>query len=295
MAMARAPALLECVINVSEGADGAVIDALVAAAQPCLLDVHSDPHHHRSVLTLGGPGAEVEEAARAVTTAAVALIDLGLHVGAHPRLGSVDVVPFVPLAGARLADAVAARDRFAAWAGRKLGVPCFVYGPERGLPEVRRLAWSAITPSAGPAVAHPRAGAICVGARPVLVAYNLWLAPSATLATARSIAADLRSPTVRSLGLDLGGRAQVSCNLVEPASTGPGDVYDFVAARAPVERAELVGLVPASVLEAVPPARWAELDLDADRTIEHRLAVRPRRPGAGSGNAGGAGGAAPVR
>jgi glutamate formiminotransferase len=183
------------------------------------------------------------------------------------------VVPFVPLDGDSLDSAIAARDRFAAWAGDELRVPVFLYGPERSLPEVRAHAFAAdLPPSAGPASPHPTAGAICAGARPVLVAYNVWLAPGSPVAMARRVAAEVRSPTVRALGLDLGGRAQVSMNLVAPDSFGPGDAYDAVAARAPVERAELVGLLPAAVLQAIPVGRWAELDLGPSRTIESRLA-----------------------
>ncbi|HJV08317.1 MAG TPA: hypothetical protein VJ653_01490, partial [Acidimicrobiales bacterium] len=118
-------------MNVSEGRDRSVIDALAGAGGECVLDVHADRHHHRAVLTLAGAG--VEAAVRGVATEAVRRIDLRLHVGVHPRLGAVDVVPFVPLAGSSMDDALAARDRFAAWAGEELGVPCFLYGPERTL------------------------------------------------------------------------------------------------------------------------------------------------------------------
>ena len=252
-------------INVSEGRDPSAVAAIAGAAGAALLDVHSDPHHNRAVLTLAGAG--VEGAARAVTVEAVRRIDLRLHVGVHPRLGAVDVVPFVPLVGSTMDDAVAARDRFAAWAGDDLGVPCFLYGPERSLPDVRRHAFTGLAPDAGPPVAHPTAGAICVGARPVLVAYNVWLAAGVEVATARSIAREIRGPGLRALGLDVGGRAQVSMNLVDPARVTPADAYDAVAARAPVDRAELVGLVPPAVLEAVPPERWPELDLHPDRAL----------------------------
>jgi glutamate formiminotransferase len=262
--------VLECVINVSEGRDPSVIRRIEVAGGVCLLDVHSDPHHNRSVVTLAGRG--VEAAAQAVATEAVRCIDLRLHVGVHPRLGAVDVVPFVPMAGSSMDDALAARDRFAAWAGDELGVPCFLYGPERTLPDVRRHAFTGLSPDTGPPVAHPTAGAICAGARPVLVAYNVWLAAGVDVATARRIAKEIRGPGLRALGLDVGGRAQVSMNLVDPYRLGPADAYDAVAARAPVERAELVGLVPAAVLDAVPPARWGELDLSTEEALPPDLA-----------------------
>ena len=257
--------MLECVVNVSEGRDRRAIDAIAAAAGACLLDVHADPHHNRAVLTLAG--AAVEEAARAVAAEGVRRIDLRLHVGVHPRLGAVDVVPFAPLAASTLADAVAARDRFAGWAGDELGVPCFRYGPERSLPNVRRHAFTALSPDTGPSVPHPTAGAICAGARPVLVAYNVWLADGVGVATARRVAKEIRGPQVRALGLDVGGRAQVSMNLVDPVVVGPAAAYDLVAARAPVAGAELVGLVPAAVLAAAPAGRWSELNLSEDRVL----------------------------
>ena len=258
--------MLVCVINLSEGRDREVLDAVAGAAGPALLDVHADPYHHRAVLTLAGP--HVEQAARAVAAEGTARVDLRLHVGVHPRLGAVDVVPFAPLGDSALSDAVVARDRFAAWAGDELGVPCFLYGPERSLPEVRRLAFNGLEPDTGPSGPHPTAGAICAGARPVLVAYNVWLAPGADVATARLVAAEVRGPRLRALGLDVGGRAQVSMNLVDPDRLGPAQAYDAVAARVAVDRAELVGLVPAAVLDAVDPGRWAELDLGPSRTIE---------------------------
>lgn len=274
--------LLECVVNVSEGRDGAVIATLAAAAGATLLDVHSDGAHHRSVLTLGGEAAALEQAVRAVATEAVRRIDLAAHDGVHPRLGALDVVPFVPLSGADLAAAVGARDRFAAWAATELGLPCFLYGPSRSLPEIRRQAFRDLAPDTGPARPHPTAGAACVGARPVLVAYNLWLAPPATVTEARALAKGLRGPAVRALGLDLDGAAQVSCNLVDPQQVGPAEVYDRVAAQARVARAELVGLLPATVLAAVAPERWADLDLDPSRTIEARLRAAGAGGGAGS-------------
>ena len=126
--------MLECVVNVSEGRREDRLGVLAAAAGADLLDVHRDGDHHRAVLTLVGT-----EAPRRVAAAAVAELDLRAHDGVHPRLGVVDVVPFVPLEPATMADAVAARDAFAAWAGGELGVPCFLYGEERSLPRIAEL------------------------------------------------------------------------------------------------------------------------------------------------------------
>jgi glutamate formiminotransferase/glutamate formiminotransferase/formiminotetrahydrofolate cyclodeaminase len=264
--------VLECVINISEGRRPAIVDAVAAAAGAPLLDVHVDADHHRAVLTVVG-----EDAARSVAAAAVAAIDLRGHEGAHPRIGAVDVVPFVALGTTTPDEARGARDRFARWAADELGVPCFLYGPERTLPEVRRHAWHDLAPDVGPAVAHPTAGAMAVGVRPPLVAYNLWLrAPDLELA--RRLAAGLRGPAVRALGLAVGAHVQVSMNLVDPTAVGPAAVYDRVAARTEVARAELVGLVPAAVLDTVDGHRWAQLDLSSDRTIEARAAAAGLAP-----------------
>ena len=275
--------MLLCVLNLSEGRRPDVIDAIADTAGDDLLDIHTDAGHHRSVLTLVG-----EAAARAVTVAAVEKLDLRHHRGAHPRLGVVDVVPFVPLPEESLAGAVAARDRFVSWIGDELGIPAFPYGPASAngpglasLPEIRRSAFTSLAPAAGPREPHPRAGATSVGARPALVAYNLWLA-APDLALARSIARSLRSPAVRALGLRVGGAVQVSCNLVEPHITGPEAVYDTVARQAPVRRAELVGLVSEAVLTAIDRSRWTQLDLSPVRTVEARLGSfrrTPRPPG----------------
>ena len=264
--------MLECVLNVSEGRRPDVVAGIAAAAGPALLDVHRDADHHRSVITVAG-----EPAAMAVAEAAWAGLDLRGHRGAHPRFGTVDVVPFVPLAGATIADAHGARDRFAEWAGTVVGVPCFRYDGERSLPEVRRGAFENLGPDTGPARPHPRSGACAVGARGVLVAYNVWLA-DADLALARRVAAAARGPALRALGLAVGERIQVSMNLIAPAELGPAEAFDLVAGLASVTGAELVGLVPASVLAAVPRHRWAELDLAEDRTIEARLAAAGLAP-----------------
>ena len=220
------------------------------------------------MFTLAGP--DVSTAARALTEAAVGRLDLSRHDGVHPRLGVVDVVPFVPLNGSTLATAIAARDAFAAWAGTNLALPCFLYGPERTLPDVRRGAFSVLSPDYGPPSPHRTAGACAVGARGVLVAYNLWLAGT-DFAVAQGIAASIRSPEVRALGFRVGDAVQVSCNLVAPDIVGPAEVYDRVAAMAAIARAELVGLAPRSTVQAVDRRRWIELDLSEERTIEARL------------------------
>jgi glutamate formiminotransferase len=123
---------------------------------------------------------------------------------------------------------------------------------------------------------HPTAGAICVGARPILIAYNIWLKDS-TLEKAKQISALLRSDSVRTLGLQVGSSAQVSMNLIDYTATGPLQVYDIVAQHAQIDRAELVGLIPARALADIPRSRWNELDLSAEKTIESTMAARNRK------------------
>lgn len=263
--------MLECVVNISEGRTPAIVDDIASRAGDDLLDVHSDAHHNRAVLTLVG-----ETAPRAVAQEAVRRLDLRRHKGVHPRMGVVDVVPFVPLTHASPRDAVEARDRYAHWIAQRFHIPAFVYGPERGLPEVRRRAFRDLAPLAGPTAPHPRAGAVAVGARPPLVAWNVYLVTS-NVQDAKRIAAEVRGPALHALGLAVGREAQVSMNLIAPDTIGPAEAWDLVAAHGSIARAELVGLIPRAVLERTPPARWSQLDLSQDRTIEARLERRGRR------------------
>lgn len=262
--------MLECVVNVSEGCDARAIAGLTAAVAGAVLDVHSDPHHNRSVFTLVG-----EEAPRALTSRCVETLRIDTHEGVHPRLGVVDVVPFVPLAGSTMADAVRARDDYAAWLARTHGVPTFLYGTGATLPQLRREAWKGRRPDTGPSSPHPTAGAVCAGARNLLVAYNVWL-DTADPGPAGRIAAAVRDGTVRTLGLVTGDHTQVSMNLIAPSETGPADALDRIIPLAAAEgvtilRCELVGLLPHEVLMKIPSGRWERLDLSEDRTIEARL------------------------
>ncbi len=285
--------LFECVVNLSEGRDPAVLATLDAAAGPLLRDRHSDPDHHRSVYTLVGPGPDVARAARTLAAATVAALDLRTHLGAHPRLGVLDVVPFVPFLpdepdpadDVGFPEATLLRDEFAHWLGTELGVPAFRYGPlpdgsTRTLPDLRRTAFDSLRPDAGPAAPHPTAGACAVGARPVLVAYNVWVS---SLDLARRVAPLVRGPDVRALGLAVGPRAQVSCNLIHPYRFGPERLYDAVTAATDqldgeVLGGELVGLLPAAVLAGIPPTRWPDLGLRETDSIEARLAAPRAAP-----------------
>lgn len=268
-----------------------MLDALARTAGASLLDVHTDPHHHRTVFTMAGESEELASAVRSLTSVAVATLDLRTHAGAHPRGGVVDVVPFVPLGhaprserGGDLRVAVLARDAFADWAAAALSVPCFLYGPladgrQRSLPEVRRAAFDSLAPDTGPSEPHPTAGWIAVGARPVLVAYNLWT-EGLDIVQARHVARCIRGPHVRALGLQLEEAVQISCNVLDPWEIGPAQLYDAVsrlvtAKGARVRRGELVGLLPKEVLDAIPSDRWAQLGLSDQSTIEARLARGP--------------------
>jgi glutamate formiminotransferase len=270
-------AWLECVPNVSEGRDAAIIDALgraVEGAGARLVDVHSDPDHHRSVFTFLGSRERVEDGALALGRAAVALVDLTRHRGVHPRVGAVDVVPFVPLRGSSMADAVTAARRVARAFAAECGVPVFLYGeaatrPERReLPALRRgglerlaarLADPEWRPDEGPGAPHPTAGVTAVGARRPLIAFNAVL-DTASVDVAGRIARALREssgglPAVRALGVPLASRdrAQVSMNLLDYQRTPVARVArrleeEARALGARVLEYELVGCAPADAL-----------------------------------------------
>jgi glutamate formiminotransferase len=284
-------AVLECVVNISEGLRPDVVAAVAAACGPALLDVHSDPDHHRSVLTLAGSEAAATGAARALARAAVERIDLSVHAGVHPRLGAVDVVPFVPLDNPGPDGLAAAGEIARAWAqemAEALAVPVFLYGaadPEgRSLPDLRRLAFRGRAPDFGPAEPHPTAGAMAVGARPILVALNCEL--DADVTVARMVARAVRErdgglPGIRALGFELAskGRSQVSMNLVDLTATGVETACEAVRREAlraggSVAGVELVGLLPAAELRRCSDGFLAWSGLSPDHTIEARLAAR---------------------
>lgn len=275
--------MLECVVNLSvPSREEAVL--LGAFAGASLRDLHHDDDHGRAVLTLIGEPAALETDVRALARVSAARLDLTGHVGVHPRLGALDVVPFVSLEG-DLGAAVRARDAVATWFATALGVPVFLYGPLEGgsartLPEVRRHAFRGLAPDRGPERPHPRLGASALGARGILVAWNLGLR-DATLEEAREVARALRGPHVRALAFALRTGPQISCNLLDPLIVGPSDVYDAVSARLGEGRlgvGELVGLAPRGVLERTEPGRWARLGLSEAATIE--AAIASAGPGA---------------
>ena len=268
--------LLECVPNVSEGRDLGAVEAFAGAVRVVpgvtLADVHADPDHHRSVFTFLGSPRAVEEAALALAAAVLARVDMREHRGIHPRLGALDVLPFVPLRDLAMDDAVAVARR---------AVRDIRKGEYEGLP--RRLADPAWSPDCGPATFNPRAGAAAVGARDVLVAYNVWL-DSRDLGAARDIARAVRESSgglarVQALGLPLErrGLVQVSMNLLDYRRTGIARAYDAVTEQAArrgiaVKRAELVGLVPRAALESRAPESVGLPDFPDTAYLETYLA-----------------------
>lgn len=281
--------MLECVINISEGRRRAVIESLARACGASLLDVHVDVDHHRSVFTLAGPGStDAEDAARRLTRTAADALDLTEHRGVHPRLGVVDVVPFVALGNAPATIALGAARGYAEWIVAELAVPVFFYGDaepsRRPLPEVRRRAFRDLVPDLGPPIPHPRLGATAVGARPVLVAVNCELDLD-DVALARRIASSVRErdgglPGVRALGLRLASRerAQVSMNLIDLDRCGVERACDTVreharAAGADVAAVELIGLLPNAELSRCTDEFVSWSGLRPEQTIEARLAA----------------------
>jgi glutamate formiminotransferase/glutamate formiminotransferase/formiminotetrahydrofolate cyclodeaminase len=261
-------ALLESVPNLSEGRDRHVVDAVAAAfgsAGARVLDVHVDPDHHRSVVTLVGDDRALEDGLVAGIDEARRRIDLRLHQGVHPRVGAADVVPVVPLVPEDLGRAVSVARGVARRAGQELGLPVFLYGDlgegrrpaffrRGGLEELgRRIAAADLTPPHGPARLDPSAGAVLVGVRAPLVAFNLELLGS--LEDAQAVAAGVREssgglPGVQALGLAVGDRVQVSTNLVDIDATPLHRMAERIAVLAAergarVGAGELVGLVPA--------------------------------------------------
>ena len=292
--------MLECVPNVSEGRRREVVDKLATACGAPLLDVHTDPDHNRSVFTLVADAAEDVEAAAVRLAEAVAHdVDHSWRDGVHPRLGALDIVPFVALSGTPEARASAVRTAqyFAGWLGDTLDVPTFLYGEadpqERPLPRLRRDAFVRRMPDYGPSEPHPKLGATAVGARPALVAINCELDRD-DVDLARRIAGDVRErggglPGVRALGFELASRrrAQVSLNVTNLDATGVEEACAEVARAAGAEgadvaRIELVGLMPRAALVECSPEFRRRAGLGDDQTIEGRRESHTmgRKPGA---------------
>ena len=265
--------LVECVPNFSEGRNADTIDALRSALTAVpgvrLLDVQADPSHNRSVFTFVAPPEAAAQAAFNAMRIARDRIDLTGHKGEHPRMGATDVVPFIPVRDVTMDDCVALARRLAERVGRELEIPVFLYARAAGRPERERLpdirkgefeglrerigSDPAADPDFGPRHIHPTAGATAIGARPFLVAYNIYL-ETPDVGIAKEIAKKIRTssgglPAVQSSGFDVGGRAQVSMNLLDIDVTSPAAVFAVVQKEAgdrgvAVSRSEIVGLIP---------------------------------------------------
>ncbi len=271
--------LVECVPNFSEGRNVETLDAIRAALTSVpgvrLLDAQADPSHNRSVFTLVAPPEAALEAAFRGIKAARERIDLRVHKGEHPRMGAADVVPFIPLADTTMDDCVALAKRLGGRVGTELAIPVFLYEraatrPERAnLADVRKGEFEGLreligkdpahAPDFGPAKIHESAGAVAIGARPFLVAYNVYL-KTGDQAVAKAIAKKVRTatgglPAVKALGMLVGGEAQVSMNLVDIDVTPPHVAFEAVAAAArelgtEATWSEIVGMVPERCVQA---------------------------------------------
>jgi glutamate formiminotransferase / 5-formyltetrahydrofolate cyclo-ligase len=292
--------LLECIPNISEGKDreklAEIAEAVRGVGGVRLLDVSSDADHHRSVFTFIGEPSAVKEAALSLARKVLSLIDMRTHRGAHPRLGAVDVVPFVPVEGVTMEEAVEVSKDF----GKKLGeegVPVYFYEesaacPERReLPSIRKGEYEGLgeklrdpqwRPDEGPLTFDPKWGATVVGARSPLVAYNVNLKTD-DLSLAKEIAKSVRwkdggFPNVRAVGIALKERrrVQVSMNLTNFQVTGIPTVFEFIREQAAekgveVEGSEIIGLIPMKALEEVVRYFIKAPDFSSRQVIEKRI------------------------
>ncbi|OPY07851.1 MAG: hypothetical protein A4E66_01966 [Syntrophus sp. PtaB.Bin001] len=294
--------IIECVPNFSEGRNRNVVESIVAALTAVpgvrLLNYSMDEDHHRSVVTFIGSLDAVVTGAFAACNRAVELIDMREHRGGvHPRIGAVDVVPFIPLDDARMEDAVNAAHRFGYFWGKRNHIPVYFYGeaalkPERKeLPDIRRGGYESLEkrlqeprwkPDAGPAIFNAKSGATAVGARIPLVAFNVVLNCS-DLKTAQEIARCIRQSSgglrhVKAIGVPLESRqvVQVSMNLTDYRETSMCRVFDEIKARAEslgvdILESELIGLAPLAALDGKPPEYFKLKDFTGECILENCL------------------------
>jgi glutamate formiminotransferase len=298
--------LIECVPNVSEGRRADVIDALAKVVTQVggvrLLDRSSDPTHNRSVFTFAGEPGPLQAAVLVLFQSAIGSIDLRSHTGAHPRLGAVDVVPFIPLAGSTMEECVALAKVTAAEVAERFGLPVYLYeaaatrDARRNLADIRRgefeglaarMALPEWAPDFGPPYPHPTAGATVIGARAPLIAFNVNLATD-RLEIAKAIAVAVRHssgglPTVKAMGVALEHRgvAQVSMNLTNFTVTSIARAFDAVKQEAErrgtsVLESEIVGLVPEAALPSSPESLQLA-GFSRDQVLEHRLQSRSKK------------------
>lgn len=296
--------LVECVPNFSEGRNpdtvAALIDAINAVETACVLDTHIDPDHNRSVITFVASPEKIVAAAFNAVARASQLIDMRTHQGVHPRLGATDVLPFVPVAGVTLADCAALAHEAGARIAHELLIPVYYYesaalkAERKNLEDVRRGALELLreqiaseparAPDVGPLYVHETAGAIAVGARPFLIAFNINLT-TADVALARQIARAVRArsgglPFLKALGFELStrGLAQVSMNLVNYEHTGMTAAYQAVRREADklgieIAGTEIVGLIPTAALDRNAEYFSKLENFSEDKILEHRLRI----------------------
>jgi glutamate formiminotransferase len=296
-------ALVECVPNFSEGRHPqtvqAIADAIMAVETACVLDTHIDPDHNRSVITFVASPDSVVDAAFAAVKRASELIDMRTHQGEHPRLGATDVLPFVPVQGVTMDECVQLAHQAGKRIASELSIPVYYYEraalrPNRiNLEDVRRGALELLreqiatnperTPDEGLPVIHETAGAIAVGARPFLIAFNVVLR-SDDITIARQIAKKIRAragglPFVKALGFRLSTRscAQVSMNLVDYKVSGMDVAYDAIQREADalgieIDTAEIVGLVPRDALHPNAPYFSKLENFSEAKILENQIA-----------------------
>ncbi|CAN5912205.1 hypothetical protein BH11GEM1_BH11GEM1_13390 [soil metagenome] len=293
--------LVECVPNFSEGRRpevvAAISDAIAGVAGAHVLDASADASHNRCVITFVAPIEVAVNAAFAGIREALTRIDLGAHSGEHPRMGATDVVPFIPLDGSTMEECIALARQLGERVGRELAIPVFLYeraatrADRENLADVRRGEFEGIrddigttpqrTPDFGPSAVHPTAGAIAIGARPFLVAYNVYLGPASNMPVAKEVAKALRGSSgglryVKAMGFEVDGQAQVSMNLVDTEKKPLHRVFDMVKMEAEAHGvsptwSEIVGLVPERALFAA-AARHVQLrDFSADLVLERKV------------------------
>ena len=286
--------MIECVPNFSEGRDAskvqAIVDAIASAPGVLVLGWESDTDHNRSVVTFAGAPDSVAEGAIRGAGKAAELIDLNAHQGVHPRVGAADVIPFVPLAGATLSDCVFIAHRAGAAIWNRFGVPVYFYESAAKLPErerlerVRRPGFDGRPPDIGDIPAHPSAGASMVGARPILIAFNVNLA-TANTEIAQAAARRIRESSggfrfVKAMGRYLTSRgcAQVSMNLTNYAAIPLDHLYAAIdqtvrALGTEILASELVGFIPRHAYEMAPDFFDRAENFDQSRIIETRIAT----------------------
>ena len=293
--------IIECIPNVSEGRRREVVDAIAAAIRGVpgvrLLDYSSDASHNRSVFTMAGDAGPIKAAVLAMYERAIPAIDLRTHKGEHPRLGAVDVVPFVPIEGATMDACVALAKDVGREIATRFGVPVYLYeeasaNPQRkNLEDIRRgefeglaakMATQGWTPDFGPAAAHASAGASVIGARMPLIAYNINLNTD-RLEVAKRIAAAIRHSSggfryVKAAGFELKDRGivQVSMNLTNYEKTPISRVFETVKREAErygvaILESEIVGLIPSAALNAAAEFYLQIAGFKADQILENKL------------------------